>query len=49
MTPDAVSVITAAVGDLQGDVLAIAPIGLGIGVVVFAIGFGWRFVRGLIS
>lgn len=46
---DAVSVITTAVGDLQSDILALAPVALGIGVVVFAIGFGWRFVRSLIS
>ena len=49
MTADAVSVLTPAVGSLQADVLEIAPVGLAIGAVVFAIGFGWRFVRSLIS
>ena len=47
MAATPVSVITAAVGDLSSDVLAIAPVGLGVGVLVFAIKFGWRFVRKL--
>lgn len=49
MDPNVTSIITAAVGDLSDQVLALAPVGLGIGVVVFALGFGWRFVRSLIS
>lgn len=51
MTPpaDAVAAITAALGGLEGDLLAISAVALGVGVVVFAIGFGFRWAKGLIS
>lgn len=46
---DPVSVITTALGGLETDLLAIAGIALGVGVVVFAVGFGFRWAKGLIS
>jgi hypothetical protein len=49
MDATVLGVITTALDGLQGQILAIAPVALGIGVTVFAIGFGFRFAKGLIS
>ena len=46
---DAPTAITAALAGLEGDLLAISAVALGVGVVVFAIGFGFRWAKGLIS
>lgn len=46
---DATSVITAALDGLQGQLVSISAVALGVGVVVFAIGFGFRWAKSLIS
>lgn len=43
------TLFTGATSALQGQLVSVGTIGVGIGVVVFAIGFGWRWVKGLIS
>lgn len=44
-----VTTITTAVADLQDDLLAVAAIGLGIGVTLFALRKGYSVVRGFIK
>ncbi|MFC4244751.1 hypothetical protein ACFOYW_15360 [Gryllotalpicola reticulitermitis] len=49
-TPDVVtSLFDAATTNLQSELVSVGTIGVGIGVVIFAIGFGWRWVKSLIS
>lgn len=43
------SLFTTATTNLQGELVSVGTIGIGIGVVIFAIGFGWRWVKGLIA
>lgn len=40
---------TSATADLQGQLVKAGTIGIGVGVVIFAIGFGWRWIKSLIS
>lgn len=47
--PTPVSVVTDAVDGLQGDMLAIAGVGLGIGAVIFAVRKGWKLVRSFVG
>ena len=49
MTDPVTTVFTTATTSLQTELLAVAGIALGVGVIVFAIGFGWRWAKGLIS
>jgi hypothetical protein len=49
MEPTVTTVITTAIDGLQDQILALAPVGLGVGVAVFALLFGFRFVKNLIS
>lgn len=41
--------IDAATSGLQGDLLAVAGTGLGIGAVIFAVRKGWRLVKSFIG
>lgn len=48
--PDPVTTLfTTVTGSLQTELLAVAGIALAVGVVIFAISFGWRWAKGLIS
>lgn len=49
MTDVVTTLFTNATENLQGQLVSVGTIGVGIGVVIFAIGFGWRWVKGLIS
>jgi hypothetical protein len=40
-----VATITTAVGSLQTDLLAVAAVGLGIGVAIFGLRKGWSLVK----
>lgn len=43
------SVITDAVGDMEGELLTVAGVGLGVGVVIFVLRKGWRLLKGFTS
>jgi hypothetical protein len=41
--------ITSATGQLQPELLSVAGIAIPIGAVIFAVGFGWRWFKGLVA
>lgn len=47
-SPTPTSVVTDAVDGLEGDLLAVAAVGLGIGAVIFAIRKGWGLVKSFV-
>lgn len=47
--PTPVSIVTDAVDGLQGDLLSVAAVGLGIGAVIFAVRKGWRLVKSFVG
>lgn len=49
MSSPATTAVTSATSGLQGDLLGVAGVGLGIGAVVFAVKKGWRLVKGFIG
>lgn len=49
MSDPVTSLFTNATGNLQGQLVSAGTIGVGVGVVIFAIGFGWRWIKSLIS
>lgn len=49
MADPVTTLFTTATTNLQTELLAIAGIALGVGVIIFAISFGWRWAKGLIS
>jgi hypothetical protein len=49
MSDPVTTLFTTATANLQTELLAVGGIAIGVGVVVFAIGFGWRWAKGLIS
>lgn len=46
---DPVSVVTDAAAPLKDDLLGVAGVGLGVGVVIFAVRKGWKLVKGFAS
>lgn len=48
-TPDAAGIINTAMSGLGGELAAIGTSALVVGVLVFSIGFGFRWAKGLIS
>lgn len=44
-----VATITDAASGLEGDLMQVAGVGLGIGAVVFAVRKGWRLLKGFTS
>lgn len=48
MAATPVSTVTSAVAGMQGDLLAVGAVGIGIGAAVFALKKGWRTVKSFI-
>jgi hypothetical protein len=49
MTDPVTTLFTTATTALQTELLSAGTIGIGVGVVIFAVGFGWRWIKGLIA
>ncbi len=49
MSATPVSVITDAASGLQGDLMTVAGVGLGVGAAIFALRKGWRLLKGFTS
>jgi hypothetical protein len=49
MSDPVTTLFTTATTNLQTELLSVAGIAIAVGVVVFAIGFGWRWAKSLIS
>lgn len=43
------TLFTTATANLQSELLTAGSTGITIGVVIFAVGFGWRWIKGLIA
>lgn len=48
MAASPVTTVTDAVSGMQGDLLTVAGVGIGIGAAIFAVRKGWNLVRGFI-
>lgn len=49
MAASPVSTVTDAVSGMQGDLLTVAGVGIGVGAAIFAVRKGWTIVRGFIK
>lgn len=49
MTDPVTTLFTTATANLQTELLSAGTTGITIGVVIFAVGFGWRWIKGLIA
>lgn len=49
MSDPVTTIFTTATASLQTQLLSAGTIGIGVGVVIFAVGFGWRWIKSLIA
>lgn len=49
MAATPVSIVTTAVDGLEGDLMQIATVGLGIGAAIFALRKGWKVVKSFVG